>query len=214
MTLMPWSCAFLITVAADGESRLTIASTETPSLIIWSAIVANFALSPLAFWMSASTPAALKASPRYLRSKLSQRTEDAVSGRMTPTLPLAWPPPPPPLLLLLLSSPPHAATVKAMASTATRAKMRLNIVWEVPFVQDDPGCQITAELACVTGVVAQPDDARPVRAEACRCGSRGSRAHLPCGDARRHGLLRLRDGQREGAEHVRPVPELPGHDVE
>src|SRR4051812_47096476 len=92
MTGTPWSWAFLITVAADGESRLTIIRTEAPPLIIWSAIVANFALSPLAFWMSDSTPAASKASPRYLRSAVSQRADDAASGRITPTLPLAPPP--------------------------------------------------------------------------------------------------------------------------
>ena len=89
MTGMPWSWAFLITAAADGLSRLTISSTVTPALIIWSAIVANFALSPLAFWMSYSTPAASNASPRNLRSAVSQRAEDAASGRITPTLPLA-----------------------------------------------------------------------------------------------------------------------------
>src|SRR3954453_21745278 len=86
MTEMPWSCAFLMTVAADGESRFTISRTLAPLLIIWSAIVANFALSPFAFWMSDSTPAAVKASLRYLRSAVSQRADDAASGRITPTL--------------------------------------------------------------------------------------------------------------------------------
>jgi hypothetical protein len=128
---MPWSCAFLMTVAADGESRLTIARTVAPSLIIWSAIVPNLALSPLAFWMSYSTPAASKAWPRNLRSNDSQRTEDAVSGRMTPTLPLGLSPPPPPELELppppLLSSPPQAPTTRATAITAINAKIRFNM---------------------------------------------------------------------------------------
>src|SRR3954451_24377169 len=131
MTLMPWSCAFLITVAADGESRLTIASTETPSLSIWSAIVANFALSPLAFWMSAWTPAALNASPRNGRSAPSQRAEDWVSGRMTPTfslaagvaVPAALPP-------LDESSEPHAATPSMRAPATPTANTRFNISCE------------------------------------------------------------------------------------
>src|SRR3954471_18180650 len=86
--------------------------------------------------MSYCTPAALKASVRYLRSAVSQRTDDFESGRMTPIFPLAALPPAavvaapaavvalaavvaaraavvvaPPLLLLLLS-PPQAASVK------------------------------------------------------------------------------------------------------
>src|SRR3954468_7389369 len=86
MTGTPCCLALLITAAALGESRLTISSAFAPPLSIWSAIVANFALSPFAFWMSESTPAALKASPRYLRSAVSQRADDAASGRITPTL--------------------------------------------------------------------------------------------------------------------------------
>src|SRR3954447_11649540 len=78
-----------MTAAALGESRLTIRRTLTPSLSIWSAIVANFALSPLAFWMSDCTPAALNAWARNGRSAFSQRAEDCVSGRITPTLALA-----------------------------------------------------------------------------------------------------------------------------
>src|SRR3954454_3256323 len=123
MTGTPWSWAFLITVAADGESRLTIIRTDAAPLIIWSAIVANFALSPLAFWMSESTPAASNASPRYLRSAVSQRADEAASGRMTPTLPLGLLLEPVdvlvvPLLLLLLSllSLPHPATTPAIAN--------------------------------------------------------------------------------------------------
>src|SRR4051794_4481049 len=123
---MPWSLAFLMTVAADGLSRFTSSSVVAPPLIIWSAMVANFALSPLAFWMSYGIPAALKASPRYLRSAVSQRAEEAASGRITPILPLG-------LLVeavlevsLLLSSPPHAATNNDTTATATRARMRFN----------------------------------------------------------------------------------------
>jgi len=46
-------------------SRLTISRTLTPPLTNWSHRVANLALSPFAFWMSASTPAAANASVRY-----------------------------------------------------------------------------------------------------------------------------------------------------
>ena len=66
------------------ESRLTIMRTVAPLVIIWSAMVWNWVLSPWAFWMSYWTPAALNASSRYLRSAVSHRTEDALSGRMTP----------------------------------------------------------------------------------------------------------------------------------
>src|SRR5215217_466572 len=127
MTGTPCSLALLMTAAALGESRLTIRSTLAPALSIWSAIVANFALSPLAFWISDSTPAALNASPRYLRSAVSQRADDAASGRITPTLALlagvlVAPPPPP---LVDGSSLPHATTLNArVAATATAPRAR------------------------------------------------------------------------------------------
>src|SRR3954452_8202328 len=121
MVEMPWSLAFLMTVAADGLSRFTSSSVVAPPLIIWSAMVANFALSPLAFWMSYWIPAFLNASPRYLRSAVSQRAEEAASGRITPILPFG--------LLVeavlevsLLSSLPHAATNNDTIATATRAR--------------------------------------------------------------------------------------------
>src|SRR5262249_6401552 len=86
MTGTPCCLALLITAAALGESRLTISRALTPSLSIWSAIVPNLVLSPLAFWMSASTPAALNDCASSGRSAPSQRAEEAVSGRITPTL--------------------------------------------------------------------------------------------------------------------------------
>src|SRR3954453_7075226 len=89
MTGTPCCLALAITAAADGESRLTINSTLAPPLSIWSAIVANFALSPFAFWMSASTPAAWNARGSSGRSVPSQRADEAVSGRITPTLAFA-----------------------------------------------------------------------------------------------------------------------------
>ena len=81
----------------------------------------------------------MKASPRYVRSAVSQRTDDFESGRITPTLPVTAPPAvvaarrlllssllrrlscaaaaavvAPPLLLLLLSLP-HAASASVNA---------------------------------------------------------------------------------------------------
>src|SRR4051794_16898661 len=72
-----------------------------PSARVW-----NLALSPSAFWMSNCTPAEVNASPRYLRSAVSHRAEDAESGRITPILPA------PPAAAEL--DPPAAAEVEAL----------------------------------------------------------------------------------------------------
>src|SRR6478735_7757419 len=66
-------------------SRLVSRMTFTPALIMPSHRVPNLATLPFAFWMSAPTPAVLKAAVRYGRSLFSQRADEAVSGRMTPT---------------------------------------------------------------------------------------------------------------------------------
>src|SRR5919199_1771463 len=99
---MPAFLALVSTSAPDAGSRLTIMRTLTPSLIIESAMVANLFLSPRAFWMSALTPAAVNACCRYGLSNDSQRADDCVSGRITPT----WAPPPPAALLELPPAPP------------------------------------------------------------------------------------------------------------
>ena len=65
-----------------------MARTVTPLPIMLSAIVVIFSASPSAFWISYSTPASSKAASSAGRSALSQRTDDSVSGRMTPTLPV------------------------------------------------------------------------------------------------------------------------------
>src|SRR4051794_19163607 len=135
MTGTPCCLALLITAAAEGESRLTINNTFAPLLSIWSAIVANFALSPLAFWMSDSTPAALKASPRNLRSAVSQRADDAASGRITPTLAFVSGLAVAVALLLPLddeSSLPHAATVNARAAVTANAPRARCCIWNSP----------------------------------------------------------------------------------
>src|SRR3954466_16145398 len=87
--------------------------------------------------MSDSTPAAAKASPRNLRSAVSQRADDAVSGRITPTLAFAAgvaldPPelPDDPEL----SSLPHAATLNARAAATANAP-RARYVIDLPFLR-------------------------------------------------------------------------------
>ena len=124
MVATPCEAAFSWIAAPDSESRLTIASTVTPSAIMPSAMVVIFSASPSAFWMSYSTPAASKAASSSGRSAVSQRTEDSVSGRMTPILPAASPLPvsPPSSPPSLLSSP-HAVSARAKPSTPTAAKL-------------------------------------------------------------------------------------------
>ncbi|OLE23219.1 MAG: hypothetical protein AUG49_16725 [Catenulispora sp. 13_1_20CM_3_70_7] len=84
MVATPWDLALFSTALPLPESRSTITSTVTPSLSIWSAMVWNWFLSPWAFWMSYFRPLALNAAASEGRSWLSQRTEDLLSGRITP----------------------------------------------------------------------------------------------------------------------------------
>src|SRR5690349_9364529 len=123
---MPWAWAFCSTALPEPESRLTIMRTLTPLVIIWSAIVWNWATSPWAFWMSYSTPAASKASFRYLASAVSHRADDLVSGRITPTLGVV--PPPSPLSVLSplgVSLLLHPASSNPEAMTAAVATIML-----------------------------------------------------------------------------------------
>ncbi|WRL61996.1 hypothetical protein U6N30_18125 [Blastococcus brunescens] len=111
-----------------------IARTVTPPVIICSAMVAIRWASPWAFWMSYSTPASSKASSSSGRSAVSQRAEDAVSGRMTPTLPAASPPPPPPLSP---SSPPQAVSPRTTATEIAVVRvLRRAMRADLPFVGD------------------------------------------------------------------------------
>src|SRR3954452_19475074 len=136
MLCTPASAALDRQAAPESESRFTIMSTVTPSVTMLSQMVPNLSTSPLAFWMSYSTPAALKAASRLGRSLASQRGDVVVSGRITPILPadespLLLLPPLAPLPLSLLSSP-HAArapnaSTPAAASDATRAPLFLTI---------------------------------------------------------------------------------------
>src|SRR6478752_7212721 len=88
MVCTPCALAFFSMAAPDSLSRLTMARTVAPLAIMPSAMVAIAALSPLAFWMSYATPAFLNAASRLGRSWVSQRADDLVSGRITPTLPV------------------------------------------------------------------------------------------------------------------------------
>ena len=100
MVAMPWFLAFSSMAAPEALSRFTMARTVTPLVIIESAIWAILSASPCAFWMSYLTPASLNAFSSAGRSAVSQRTEDSVSGRITPILASdALSPPPLPLLL-------------------------------------------------------------------------------------------------------------------
>src|SRR4051794_6734480 len=114
MTFTPWDFALAAIAAPEPESRFTSSSTFAPLVIACSACCCWVALSPSAFWISFSTPAASNACLRNGRSTVSQRTEDFESGSSTATLPGFWPP----LLLLdelepLSSSPPQPATTSA-----------------------------------------------------------------------------------------------------
>ena len=123
MLWMPASAAFFRQALPDSEPRLTIIRTWTPSLIMPSQMLPNFAVSPSAFWMSDSMPAASKAACRLVRSLASHRGEVVASGRITPTFPVALP-----LLdsfpLLSPLSSPQAAVPTAMSPITASEAMR------------------------------------------------------------------------------------------
>ena len=127
MVLMPAPCAFFRQAEPESLSRFVMSRTLTPAVIRPSQSVPNFALSPLALRMSASMPAAVKASVSSGRSLASQRGEVVESGRMTPTLPLGASAEgvPPDAVSLESEPPPQAvrARVQATASTAARDRV-------------------------------------------------------------------------------------------
>src|ERR1700712_916072 len=87
--------------------------TPQPLVSCWSAIVAYLLVSPCAFWTSALKPASVNALVRAGRSRLSQRGDEAESGRMTQARVEAEDPP----LVLLPEAQP--ASSNADAATAT-----------------------------------------------------------------------------------------------
>src|SRR3954466_8672742 len=120
MTLTPRDFALAAIAAPEPESRFTSRMTFAPLVIACSACCCCVDLSPSAFWMVASTPAASNAFFRNGRSTVSHRTDDFESGSRTATLPaLAGAGVPPLDDELLLSSLPQAATKSApVAHTA------------------------------------------------------------------------------------------------
>src|SRR3954469_20006939 len=97
MTFAPRAWAVLMIAAPEAGSRSARRTTLAPLVSAWSAWLRCVAGSPWALTIVWGTPAALKASSRYRRSWVSQRTEDCLSGRSTAPLPALDP-----LLLLLL----------------------------------------------------------------------------------------------------------------
>src|SRR5918994_5350250 len=131
MTLTSWDFALAAIAAPEPESRLTSRMTLAPLVIACSACCCCVDLSPSAFWIVASTPAALKASARNGRSTVSQRTDDLESGSSTATLPGSSPPPPPPPELEPESSSPHPATASAQPAAtvaASHAPLRMEFL--------------------------------------------------------------------------------------
>src|SRR3954454_13951650 len=109
MTLTPWDFALAAIAAPEPESRLTRSRTLAPLVIACSACCCCVDLSPSAFSIVDSTPAASNAFFSSGRSYVSQRTDDLESGSRTATFPadlLLLPElPEPPELLLELSLP-------------------------------------------------------------------------------------------------------------
>src|SRR5690242_19148857 len=118
MTFAPRAWAVLMIAAPDPGSRSTSRMTLAPLVSAWSAWLRWVLGSPCALTMVCGMPAALKAWSRYLRSWVSQRTDDCVSGSSTAIL--ALPPPLLPLVLELLLLDPQPAAMSA-AAAMTRA---------------------------------------------------------------------------------------------
>src|SRR5436305_2706385 len=125
MTLAPRACAVLMIAAPEPGSRSTSRMTFAPLVSAWSAWLRWVAGSPCALTIVCGMPAALNAWSRYLRSCVSQRTDDCVSGSSTATLALPPPPPPPLVLELLLLDPQPAAMAAARMTTAPSAHLNL-----------------------------------------------------------------------------------------
>src|SRR5436305_15243063 len=91
MTLAPRACAVLMIAAPEPGSRSSSRMTFAPLVSAWSAWLRCVAGSPCALTIVCLMPAAVNAWSRYLRSWVSQRTDDFVSGRSTAIEPLALP---------------------------------------------------------------------------------------------------------------------------
>src|SRR5918998_4465975 len=159
MTLTSWDLAFAAIAAPEPESRLTSRSTVAPFVIACSACCCCVALSPSAFWISASTPAALNARWRNGRSTVSHRTDDFESGSSTATLPASPPPPPPPVSVPedSSSSSPQPAAARASAHmTAVRIRNDLrhhgSRCWDMELLLLLGDCRDVGEVGDVRAV--------------------------------------------------------------
>src|SRR5687767_1457919 len=178
MTFTSWDLALAAIAAPEPESRLTSRSTFAPLVIACSACCCCVDLSPSAFWIVASTPAALKASARNGRSTVSQRTDDLESGSSTATLPGSSPPPPPPPEPEPESSSPHPATASAQPA-ATVATNHAPLRMEFPPHWFCLLLQLTASPPSgEAGDRARPRRGRALWRRAPRRGRRASRRRL------------------------------------
>src|ERR1700716_3931395 len=135
MVGIPAAFAFAATAEPTSPLIAAMISTFTPWAIMPSASVENFWTSPWAFSMSTVKPCAVSAFWSIGLSKPSQRAEVAVSGRMTPTLPLAPPPagadtaelegPVPPGVELLAPQAVSTRLKPTMAATRVRVLVRI-----------------------------------------------------------------------------------------
>src|SRR5690349_12739615 len=126
MTFAPRAWAALMIAAPDPGSRSTSRMTLAPLVSAWSAWLRWVDGSPCALTIVCLMPAAEKAWSRYLRSCVSQRTDDCVSGSRTAMPPLTLAllvvlEAPPLVLVLLLFELPHAATPSAKMAQANNA---------------------------------------------------------------------------------------------
>src|SRR3954452_19271516 len=134
MTFAPRLCAVLMIAAPEPGSRSTSRMTLAPLVSAWSAWLRWVLGSPCALTMVCGIPAALKAWSRYLRSWVSQRTDDCVSGSSTAILPLLLPLLPLVLELLLLDPQPMPMAAAAM----TRAPSAHFVLTEPILLVVDP----------------------------------------------------------------------------
>src|SRR5256885_12412178 len=118
MTLAPRACAVLMIAAPEPGSRSTSRMTLAPLVSAWSAWLRWVLGSPCALTIVCLMPAALNAWSRYLRSCVSQRTDDCVSGSSTAMPPLTFPTLP---LDLLFEEPQPTAMAAAAITRAASA---------------------------------------------------------------------------------------------
>src|SRR3954454_7222223 len=176
MTFAPRLCAVLMIAAPDPGSRPTSRMTLAPLVSAWSAWLRWVLGSPCALTMVCGMPADLKAWSRYLRSWVSQRTDDCVSGSSTAILPLPELLLPFVLELLLLDPQPTPMAAAAM----TRAPSAHFDLTEPILLVVDPwmSFKFIARRPPSPARAARGRHGRP-RAPGRRAARRGCRARCP-----------------------------------